>query len=87
MNTLESFAYMKRIADAQRRLAARKLFRPGAACNIPRQPNGAILLTASEAKEVPVVNLKKRGDGVYVTPVILPREVVLATIRAGRNIP
>ena len=76
---------MKLIADSRGRLAAMELFRPGTVFDVSRQSDGSFRVIELVEKEVPVVKLKKRADGVFVCPAPLSRETILAAIRADRD--
>jgi hypothetical protein len=76
---------MKLIAGSRGRLAAMEIFRPGTVFDVTRQPDGSFRVIELVEKEVPVVRLKKRVDGVFVCPKPLSRKTILATIRADRD--
>ena len=59
---------MKIVADSRGRLAARKYFRPGAAFDVSRQPDGSIRLVELVEKEVPLVKVKLDKDGSFECP-------------------
>lgn len=73
---------MKLIADSRGRLATREFFRPGPAFDVSRQPDGSFRVIELVEKEVPVVKLKKRADGLFESPAPLSRAAVLAALGA-----
>ena len=61
------------------------IFHPGAVFDVTPQPDGSIRVMELFEKEVPVVKLKKRSDGLFVSPMVLSREAVRAAIRSDRG--
>ena len=76
---------MKLVTDSRGRLTAADLFRPNTAFDASYQPDGSIRVVELVEKEVPVVRLKKRKDGLFTCPVKLSREDIRAAIRADRD--
>ena len=76
---------MKIVTDSRGRLAARKYFRPGAAFEVSRQPDGSIRLIELVEKEVPLVKVKINQDGSFECPRLMSRDQIRATIRADRD--
>jgi hypothetical protein len=73
---------MKLVADNKGSLTSRDLFRPGAAFDAERQPDGSIRIVEIVQKETPTVTPMQTEEGFLMLPVTLDRKAVAAAIRA-----
>ncbi len=78
---------MKLVADERGRLTSADLFRPGAAFDAQRQPDGSIRIVELVEKEAPLVSPVRTKEGFLMLPVKVDRKTVAAAIRADRDAP
>ena len=76
---------MKLVADERGRLTSADLFRPGAAFNAEKQPDGSIRIVELIEKEAPVVKPIRTREGFLMLPVKLDRRVIAAAVRIDRD--
>ena len=76
---------MKLVADERGRLTSIELFRPGAAFNAEKLPDGTIRIVELVEKTVPTVTPIRTKEGFLMFPKKLDRKVVAAAIRADRD--
>jgi len=76
---------MKLVADERGRLTSAELFRPGAAFNAEKLPDGTIRIVELIEKDVPVVAPIRTKEGFLMLPLKLDRKLVAAAIRADRD--
>ena len=76
---------MKLVADERGRLTSVELFRPGAAFNAEKLPDGSIRIVELVEKTVPTVNPVRTKEGFLMLPKKLDRKTVATAIRADRD--
>ncbi len=76
---------MKLVADQRGRLTSAELFRPGAAFNVEKHPDGSIRIMELVEKETPLVKPVRTEEGFVMLPSKLDRQAVAAAIRADRD--
>ena len=76
---------MKLIADEKGSLTSRDLFRPGAAFDAEKQPDGSIRIVEVTPNLVPTITPVRTEEGFLMLPIALDRKAVAAAIRADRD--
>ena len=76
---------MKLVADSRGRLTAADLFRPNAAFDATRQPDGSIRVMELAEREVPLIRPRRVKGRLRIVGIKPSREAIAAAVRADRD--